>query len=525
MTSKKASDAVCEQLKSHRVQNAWGAPIMLLEDLKKILNEESLKQIIGGYDLKRMEAAVIVKKIAEKSKWTKTFALLLEIGAGNLIESFVSTESIDSHLRELIPDDKKVTQFVNGQSTFFTPVFEHEHSYDLELTRQLPFLKNEPIKDQGANSRIFEITIPLSCLAPHTKIPDLLKRQNESSGFFSNRRNWNKRSLVRYNLIRKELEDNDLAEDEIRIHKQLRHRCIIPLFASYRYNGVFNLLLPKCGERMKPYLEQHTDWSESQYLSAIHGLSDALKAIHDAPTADQIYTKKGCHGDLKPSNILVEGGSFILIDFGLGKIRQPSESSGGKHSMTGIYAAPECYDPEAHGVESLRACDVWSFGCILAELVVFMDTPGRDAFTNYERERKETQGGRTSTAFHKSGQHKERVWVPLDTIEKQTHSIVIKKLIQLIRSMLKINSRERPDAKAVEKTIAGIKDMEQRPTSNPDRDVHPALGNNEEVKAFGGRCESVVSALMTSANQPEAGEAELRARKVQISIDPNPCST
>lgn len=315
------------------------------------------------------------------------------------------------------------------------------------------------------------------------------------------------------------MDDSNLANEEIRIHKDLNHQCIIPLFASYRYNGVFNLLLPKCGERMKPFLEGHTDWSESQYPSAIHGLSDALKSIHNLSTADQSWTKKGCHGDLKPNNILVDGHKFILIDFGLGKIRQPSESSGGNHSMTGIYAAPECQGLDAYPVESFRTCDIWSFGCILAELVVFMDTPAEDAFKKYEAQRKEIQGRRTSTAFHLSGQHKERVWAPLDAIEKRTHSIVIKKLIQLIRRMLQINYRERPDARVVTETIAGIMKMEQDPTANPDRDVKSALATIEEVDAVDERRDGVVSPLMTSADQREA---ELRARRVQIGIDPPP---
>ena len=526
MTTKKASDAVCEQLKSHRVVTERGSQIALNEDLEKILNEESLKQIIGGYDLKSMSAAVVVKLIAAKSEWTKMFALLLDIDAGNLIESFISKQfcnpakSIDDrHLQNLIPDINKKNQFMNGQYTFFTPVFEFRLHRDLESSCHLPFLENEAAKDQGANSRIFEVTIPLSCLAPHAEIPDLLKEKNLLDGDFSNELNHVERKISRYKLIRKELEDNNLASEEIRIHKELNHQCIIPLFASYRCRGVFNLLLPKCGERMKPYFEQHTTWSESQYLSAIHGLSDALRSIHNLSTADQSWSKKGCHGDLKPSNILVDGHKLILIDFGLGKIRQPSESSGGNHSMTGIYAAPECHGPEAHPVESYRACDIWSFGCILAELVVYMDTPGKEAFTNYDNQRRQTKDERTSTAFHLSGQHKKRIWAPLDTIEKQTHRIVMKELIQLIRSMLQINYRKRPDAKVVTETIAGIMNMEQQPISNPDRDVKPALGNFAVVEAVDERRDSFISPMMTSANQREA---ELRARKVQIGIDPSP---
>lgn len=202
MTMNKASDAVCEQLKSHRVMTAWGAQIVLTEDLEKILNEESIKQIIGGYELKSMPTAAVVELIAKKSKWKKTFALLLDIDAGNLIESFISkrfcdpAKSIeDRHLHDLIPDMNKRTQFMNGQYTFFTPVFKSRFHYDLESSCHLPFLENEAVKDQGANSRIFEVTIPRSCLAPHAEIPDLLNLKNEFGGSFSNARNHTKKDF------------------------------------------------------------------------------------------------------------------------------------------------------------------------------------------------------------------------------------------------------------------------------------------------------------------------------------------
>ena len=66
---------------------------MLDEDLEKILNEESLKHINGimtSNDPKSMPAAAVVKLIAEKLEWKRTFALLLDIEAGNLIETFIS---------------------------------------------------------------------------------------------------------------------------------------------------------------------------------------------------------------------------------------------------------------------------------------------------------------------------------------------------------------------------------------------------------------------------------------------------
>ena len=164
--------------------------------LEKILNEESLKQIIGRYDLKSMPAAAVVNLIAEKLEWKRTFALLLDIDAGNLTETFISKRFCnpakmvnDRDLCDLIPSSNRRDQFMLEKYTFFAPVFRFQLRHDLESSCHLPFLENKAFKVQCANGRIFENTIPLSCLAPQAEIPDLLKIQNRYSGKFSNARN------------------------------------------------------------------------------------------------------------------------------------------------------------------------------------------------------------------------------------------------------------------------------------------------------------------------------------------------
>ena len=419
----------------------------------------------------------------------------------------------DSELRELIPKEETRELFVKHQRTFLAPVFEFERHQDLPWASILPFLEDKPIGDQGANSTIFEITVPQSKLSPQSETQ--LDRKNRYDGKFFNETNSGKKRLVRYNLIRKEVEDRQLADHEIKIHKDLNHPHIIPLYASYRYRGKTNLLLPKRGERLKPYFPKTTTWSESEYLSAIHGLSDALKAIHHFSTENRSWAQIGCHGDLKPSNVLVDGHTFTLIDFGLTKFKQPSESSGASNAMIGPYAAPECFltTADSNRIESPRACDVWSFGCILAELVVFMNDPGKDVFEKYAKDRKKTQGGVTSSAFHKFGLHHEGTWVQLNAIEKESQSIAIKHLVNLIRAMLQIIPSRRPSAETVTETIAGI----IRGDPNPCRNLHFGLDYIEEVQETTEVPGSNTLPSMASANQ---GQGALQSSRLQIGIQP-----
>jgi Tol biopolymer transport system component len=111
-------------------------------------------------------------------------------------------------------------------------------------------------------------------------------------------------------------------------------------------------------------------------LSIAKQIAEALEAAHE---------KGVIHRDLKPANIkLTPDGKVKVLDFGLAKIRESSSASNLSNSPTlmtaatsgailgtAAYMSPE----QAKGKEADRASDIWSYGCVLYEMLT-----GRQVF-------------------------------------------------------------------------------------------------------------------------------------------------
>ena len=185
----------------------------------------------------------------------------------------------------------------------------------------------------------------------------------------------------------------------------LEHPNILPLLTSYTYNGSPNFLLPLAeGGDLEHLMNERTRPSElsqdAQFYDAISGLASGLETLHEYKSDVLGREMIGYHHDLKPKNVLVSTGRFILSDFGLSKLKIGDNSRTPFKKGQGHYLAPECEDPEHDFSKGMinRASDTWSLGCILLEVIIYM-AGGSDSVARFRESRTTKKGFLTTRTF------------------------------------------------------------------------------------------------------------------------------
>lgn len=258
-------------------------------------------------------------------------------------------------------------------------------------------------------------------------------------------------------VFKKELESLSLLT-------YLEHPNIVQLYCSYTYRQRCNLIFAVAdGGSLADFLnrEQDTKGPEgSQLLLALTGLADAIDAMHSFTSEALDLSLSGCHHDLAPRNVLIHGETFLLADFGLSTFRNAEEDSLTTFKeVRGSYVAPECQtlrDGHVKTEKVGRASDVWSFGCILAEVLTYM-VLGPVGVEQFRDKRKvqvtpEIEWFR----FHRGPEMPSpEVALWLDHLQANGEPYHVR-IIGLIRKMLLMDSNGRPRSAQVLKVLRGI---------------------------------------------------------------------
>ncbi|KAK6338057.1 hypothetical protein TWF696_001529 [Orbilia brochopaga] len=240
----------------------------------------------------------------------------------------------------------------------------------------------------------------------------------------------------------------------LEILRIIKHPNILELLFSYTHKEKNCFLFPLAkGGDLQDFLDNDTRPVDMATDEAVYhafcGLSSALESLHSYIHQGLKLEMVGCHHDLKPKNILVDGPRFILSDFGLSQMRSDLKDYKSMYqSGEGFYIAPECEDLSTfQKLEVGRPSDIWSFGCILANTLVYLKE-GTAGLKSFEKARKiEIQtnyGPATFSMFH-AGRENENPGVAQKLSELETGGSRSEKLlVQCVRDMLKLKPGERP---------------------------------------------------------------------------------
>jgi serine/threonine-protein kinase len=149
---------------------------------------------------------------------------------------------------------------------------------------------------------------------------------------------------------------------EIKTTAKLQHPHILPLLDSGAADGLLFYVMPYVsGETLRSRLERERQLPLEDVLLIAREVADALGAAHALGII---------HRDIKPDNILLQGGHAVVADFGIALAVQ--EAGGARMTQTGLsLGTPQYMSPEqAMGERSVDArTDIYALGAVTYEML------------------------------------------------------------------------------------------------------------------------------------------------------------
>ena len=169
--------------------------------------------------------------------------------------------------------------------------------------------------------------------------------------------------------IKKVLQDRRFKNRELQIMGSLDHPCVVSLKHCFYSKGdkaddvYLNLVMEYIPETIHRTLRNHTKAKKLVPL-----LYTKVYMFQIARSLAYIHSQGVCHRDIKPQNLLLNAKTHEtkLCDFGSAKRLVPGEANVA-YICSRYYRAPELV---FEATEYTNAIDVWSMGCVMAELLL-----------------------------------------------------------------------------------------------------------------------------------------------------------
>ncbi|KAG8528202.1 uncharacterized protein KY384_007119 [Bacidia gigantensis] len=421
----------------------FGSRYEVEKDIHNLLKPEIVQGVLEDQGIEKEQLQGLADNIVKGKR--AIFSILVCIREVPSICKFVEGDRFDDQDQKLPYDLEDLhpifstslsKEFYDQQWEFIAPIFS-KNTLPRVLDKQiiLPFKKEEGPISCGGFGDIYKIQL-----------------HDSQQCFFDAPEQW---------CVRKEFHPLTTKESDYKIElrnlsmlNSLRHSNIIEVLSAYTYKGKHNLIFPALSGDLSTLLEcerRHEFTADKTFVTALAKLASAIEEVHDFTSRTIDLRQIGCHHDLRPKNILVEGTNFVLADFGLSRFKDTSQTSNTMYQKgLGDYLAPECQDLDGeftkHNIR--RSSDIWSFGCIISEILTFI-IRGPDGVEKFWELRGFKTGKAIFHLFHK-GPHS-----PSDEVHSWLKKLTSRSakpellLVQLIEAMLSIEPDLRPSAMAV----------------------------------------------------------------------------
>ncbi|KAI9861845.1 MAG: hypothetical protein M1824_001956 [Vezdaea acicularis] len=430
--------------------NYVNLPFVPQDDLYRLLSPPVVLSVLKSSGLDTSRLSELAQSVHQGAR--KVFAILVILKQVQHTPDLVSWDhfrDLDPQLpferdalERMLPRAFVATEFYDQQWQFLAPVFSKK-LLPRELVKRIPLPITEKIKvGSGSFGTAYRIRIHPSHNGFGTSVDESFVLKSFSVG--------------------DESRDDYISEaNNLSILSHLRHPYIIELLGAFTHDNEHHLIFPWApgGDLAAllrgpaPEFQRREDW-----LVALCRLASAIERVHNV-TAESLLDLPliGCHHDLKPRNILVKGTTLMLADFGLSRFRDASEPSATRHRIgQGDYLAPECEDIENSFAKGTigRSSDIWSFGCITAEILTYM-LKGPDGVKDFRNQRRYRVPNYLFFHFHHGPlTPSQGVAGWLSQLESEPQ--VVPMLLPLIRQMLSVEPTQRPKAKEVQARLQFI---------------------------------------------------------------------
>jgi serine/threonine-protein kinase len=161
----------------------------------------------------------------------------------------------------------------------------------------------------------------------------------------------------------------DRFRTEIQVAANLRHPHIVPLLSAGTAEEMLYYTMPYIsGESLASRLEHSPRFSVAETVEIAEEVADALDYAHSHGVV---------HRDIKPGNILLEGGHAVVTDFGIARAVQQVAggvgvgSAGGWLTQTGfVLGTPKYMSPEQGSGDSTDGrSDIYALACVIHEML------------------------------------------------------------------------------------------------------------------------------------------------------------